>query len=118
MERKRFVYLTTASSAFHGRVLAARLGAEGILVELRGISDGPYPLWSPVEVLVADDQFAQASELLLADAVDEVYSDDDLEETEHEEARELSFSHRRATRFWGIAVTLVLVAILIVRILH
>jgi hypothetical protein len=118
VERKRFVYLTTASSAFHGRVLAARLGAEGILVELRGFSDGPYPLWSPVEVFVPDDQVSQASELLLADAVDEVYAQDPLEEGEHEEAQVLSFQHRRTTRLWGIAVTLVLVAILIVRILH
>jgi len=118
MERKRFVYLTTASSAFHGRVLAARLGAEGILVELRGFSDGPYPLGHPVEVFVPDDQVTQASELLLADAVDEVYAQDHVEEGEHEEAQLLSSQHKRTTRLWGIAVTLVLVAILIVRILH
>jgi len=38
------VHLTTVVGSFHGHVLAARLGSEGIPVELRGMSDGPYPL--------------------------------------------------------------------------
>jgi hypothetical protein len=47
------VPLTTAATPFAARVLAAHLGAEGIVWELRGSVDGPYPL-GPVEVLVAE----------------------------------------------------------------
>ena len=67
-------YLTTVVGSFHGRVVAARLGAEGVLVQLRGVSDGPYPLQSAVEVYVTADQLDLAREILLADAVDEAFA--------------------------------------------
>lgn len=63
-------HLTTVQGSFHGRVLAARLGAEGIVVELRGMSEGPYPLQGAVEVFVCEAQLDLAREILLADAVD------------------------------------------------
>ena len=53
------VPLTTAANPFAARILAAHLGAEGIVWELRGNVDGPYPV-GPVEVLVAVDDLAVA----------------------------------------------------------
>ena len=63
-------HLTTVQGSFHGRVIAARLGAEGILVDLRGLSEGPYPLQGAVEIFVGEEQLALAREILLADEVD------------------------------------------------
>ena len=75
----RMRHLTTVQGSFHGRVVAARLGAEGILVELRGVSEGPYPLQGSVEVLVSVDQLDLAREILLADAVDAAVDADAVE---------------------------------------
>jgi hypothetical protein len=73
MTGPRLVPLTTVGSVFEGRVMVARLGAEGILTQLRGANDGPYPLPGPVEVLVASDQVDEARELLMADQVEAVF---------------------------------------------
>ena len=67
------VHLTTAGSWFEARVVMARLGAEGILTQLCGGGDGPYPLPGPVEVLVVADQADEARQLLLADQVEAVF---------------------------------------------
>jgi len=67
------VHLMTAGSTFEGRVVMARLGAEGILTQLLGARDGPYPLPGPVEVLVLADQADEARELLLADQVEALF---------------------------------------------
>ena len=59
------VHLTTASGAFEARVLAARLGADGIVVELRGgAMDNVYPLPGEVDVYVSVDDFELARDLL------------------------------------------------------
>jgi hypothetical protein len=73
MASPKLVPLTTVGSLFEGRVTVARLGAEGILAQLRGANDGPYPLPGPVEVLVASDQVDEARELLMADQVEAVF---------------------------------------------
>ena len=58
------VPLATTRSAFEAQVLAARLGAEGILWQLRGgTADSVYPVGS-VDVLVAEDDLDEARELL------------------------------------------------------
>jgi hypothetical protein len=57
------VPLTTASTPFEARIIAAHLGAEGIVWELRGSVDGPYPV-GPVVVLVAEDDLAVAREVV------------------------------------------------------
>jgi len=67
------VHLTSVGSTFEGRVVIARLGAEGILAQLRGARDGPYPLPGPVEVLVTSEQAQEARELLLADQVEAMF---------------------------------------------
>jgi Putative prokaryotic signal transducing protein len=63
------VPLTTTASSFEARVLAAHLGAEGIVWELRGNVDGPYPV-GPVVVLVAEDDLDLAREVVTEQAVD------------------------------------------------
>ena len=68
----RMTHLTTATGEFHARVLAARLGSEGIWTELRGAMGGPYPLGGPVQVLVSEDDLGPARELLAADATEAV----------------------------------------------
>ena len=64
------VHVATASGPFHARVIAARLGAAGILCEVRGGLDGPYPLAGPVDVLAPDGEAEEARALLAADAAE------------------------------------------------
>jgi hypothetical protein len=61
------VPLTTAANPFAARVLAAHLGAEGIVWELRGNVDGPYPV-GPVTILVSQEDLTLAREVLAAPA--------------------------------------------------
>ena len=68
----RMETLCTASSGFEAQLLAARLGADGFLWELRGNVGGPYPL-GPVTVLVPAEQLADARALLLADEVEQAF---------------------------------------------
>jgi hypothetical protein len=70
VQRTRMVRLVTVSRVFHARVLAARLGAEGIVTELRGNVDGPYPV-GDVHVYVGEEDLGTARELLLADEVED-----------------------------------------------
>jgi hypothetical protein len=71
------VHLRTVHSTFHARVIAARLGADGIVTQLRGSVDGPYPI-GDVSVWVDEADAACARELLLADEVESAF---DLPET-------------------------------------
>jgi len=68
------VHLRTVPDAFHARVIAARLGADGILTELRGGVGGPYPIGS-VSVWVDAADGPVASELLLADALEAAFEE-------------------------------------------
>jgi len=62
------VRLMTAANAMEARIIAARLGSEGIVWEFRGSVDGPLAI-GPVEVLVDEDGFDVAKELLIVDDV-------------------------------------------------
>ncbi len=53
----------------------ARLGADGILTQVRSGSDGTYPLPGPVELLVVENQADEARELLMADQVEALFDD-------------------------------------------
>jgi hypothetical protein len=81
------------SDGFHARVIAARLGAEGIVTQLRGGYDSPYPM-GDVEVLVAVEDLDEARAILLADEVESAFDDELLER-----------SPRRQWRPW-VALTL------------
>jgi hypothetical protein len=68
------VHLRTVPDVFHARVIAARLGADGIVTELRGAVGGPYPLGSvSVWVTPADQEIA--CELLLADELEALFDE-------------------------------------------
>lgn len=67
------VPVAKVADAFHARVLAARLGSEGFVTQLRGGGiDGPYPM-GDVEVLVSAPDLETARELLLADEVESAF---------------------------------------------
>ena len=66
------VHLRTVPDAWQANVIAARLGAEGILTCLKGNVSGPYPL-GVVSVFVEEDQADVASELLLVDEVEAAF---------------------------------------------
>ena len=68
------VRLATVASSFHARVIAARLGVEGMVIELRGNVDGIYPI-GDVHVFVDEDDLAAAQELLLVDEVESAFDD-------------------------------------------
>jgi hypothetical protein len=67
------VRLMTATNAIEARIIAARLGSEGIVWELRGSVDGPFAV-GPVDVLVDSDGFESAKELLLLDDVESSFA--------------------------------------------
>ncbi len=63
------VRLVTAANPMEARIIAARLGAEGIVWQFLGSVDGPLAV-GPVEVLVDQDGYEAARELLLTDDVE------------------------------------------------
>jgi hypothetical protein len=69
------VPLVTLRNTFAARVLAARLGSEGILTSLHGAVDGPYPI-GDVWVSVDAEQLDEARQLLLADEVEDAFGGD------------------------------------------
>jgi hypothetical protein len=81
------VRLLTLSSTFHARVVAARLGAEGVLTRLQGNVDGPYPM-GEVHVYVEENELDTARELLLVDEVESAF-DGAGEDTDDRTPREL-----------------------------
>jgi hypothetical protein len=68
------IRLCPATDTFHGRVIAARLAAEGIPAQLRGAVDGPYPCLGDVSVYVSEDDLHEAAEILLVDEVEAALS--------------------------------------------
>lgn len=94
--------LTTVGDAFHGRVLVALLGAEGIVSEMKGAVDSTYPLRGEVELWVEAGNWDTAWEILSAD---------DPVTLRHEDAtgEERQLPSRSRTRK---APTLLLVAVL------
>ena len=64
------VHLVSVHDQFHARVLAARLGSDGIVTELRPPPGGPYPLLGEVQLYVGEADLALARELLRADALE------------------------------------------------
>ena len=98
------VRLATVRNSFHARVIAARVGSEGMVTELRGNVDGMYPV-GEVHVFVAEDDYESARELLLADEVESAFEGPN-EDVDLRTPREL----------WILlAAVLVLAAILVTR---
>jgi hypothetical protein len=73
------VRLATVGHPFHARVIAARVGCEGIVTELRGGGvDGVYPV-GDVHIYVPEIDLPVAQELLLADEVESAFDDDEVD---------------------------------------
>mgnify|MGYP001287489034 CR=1 FL=1 len=68
------VHLVTVDAPFEATVLTARLGAEGIVWEVRGAT-GLYPVGRS-HVYVDESDLEMARELLLSDAVEAVFDDE------------------------------------------
>jgi hypothetical protein len=72
----RLVRLVTVPGSFEAKVIAAKLGSDGIVWELRGGVDGPYPM-GPVHVFVLQRDLDHAREVLDAPPLP---LDDDLDD--------------------------------------
>lgn len=104
------VRVATVASAFEAKVLIARLGADGVLCQLRGPADSIYPVGS-IDVLVEPQRVDLARALLSAAARDEVVDDfDDVAEVGVGDER---WGSRRRARRWT-AVGVVVLAVLFV----
>ena len=97
------VHLLTVSTAFQARVLAARLGSEGILTQLRGAVGGPYPV-GDVLVYVDEDEIDLARQLLLADEVEAAFEPSETNRVP------TSGRHWATLQLWLAAGAVVLVA--------
>ena len=82
------VRLMTAANAMEARIIAARLGAEGIVWQFRGSVDGPLAV-GPVEVLVDSDGYESAKELLLTDDVESSFVEGASRPDERRSGREV-----------------------------
>jgi len=76
------VRVATASGPFEAKLLAARLGADGIVWELRGGADSIYPM-GPIDVLVAADDADVARVLLAPDDEEPGPEPDDVATVHH-----------------------------------
>jgi hypothetical protein len=63
-------------TSFHARVIAARLGSEGIVTDLRGNVDGLYPV-GDVHVYVDQEDLAEAREILMVDDIESAFDEPD-----------------------------------------
>jgi hypothetical protein len=105
------VSLTTVANPVAARILAAHLGAEGIVWELRGNVDGPYPL-GPVEVLVAADDLAVARQLV----VEQEIAEDEAAEDENGAGPGAGGRRRSGRELWlPLALLLITVAMVLGR---
>ena len=73
------VHLMSTPTAFEAKVVVARLGAEGIIWQLRGNVDSLYPVGT-IEVLVAEDDAELARQLLLVDEVESAFGADPVDD--------------------------------------
>jgi hypothetical protein len=75
------VPVASGPNEIHAQIIGARLGAVGIVWELRPTVGAPYAVGA-VEVMVESDRLEEARDLLLADEVESVFAtaDDDRED--------------------------------------
>ena len=74
VQQTPMVRLASVNNGFHARVIAARLGSEGIVTELRGCVDGPYPM-GDVYVYVGEEDLGDAQQLLMVDEVESAFDE-------------------------------------------
>jgi hypothetical protein len=104
------VPLTTAANPLAARILAAHLGAEGIVWQLRGNVDGPYPV-GPVEVLVPADDLERARAVVASADSDPVAIPDDGPGLDGSGGTEVADRRARPVRILILVVGLLLVVL-------
>jgi hypothetical protein len=105
--------LLTVHSGFHARIVAARLGADGIPVQLTGASDGPYPVGATTLWVLAGD-LDEATGLLLLDEAEWVLAEADADEQVDTWADDLESATPLARlRYFGVPVPMLLAAPLV-----
>jgi hypothetical protein len=107
------VPLTTVANPMAARILAAHLGAEGIVWQLRGDVDGPYPV-GPVEVLVPADDLEVARAVVASadgDAVTVAGDDPRLDPPDGIDVEAATDRHGRSVRMLILVVVLVVVVL-------
>jgi hypothetical protein len=70
VDRYQMIPVAFTRSGFEAKVIAAQLGSEGIVWELRGDVDGLYPVGG-IEVLVPSDEADRARDVLAEPADDQ-----------------------------------------------
>ena len=68
------VPVASGPNEIHAQIIGARLGAVGIVWELRPTVGAPYAVGG-VEVMVESDRLEEARDLLLADEVESVFAE-------------------------------------------
>jgi hypothetical protein len=107
------VPLTTVANPMAARILAAHLGAEGIVWQLRGDVDGPYPV-GPVEVLVPADDLEVARALVAsadADATTPAGDEPSLEAADGVDVEVATDRHARPVGMLILVVGIVLIVL-------
>jgi uncharacterized iron-regulated membrane protein len=104
--------LLTVHSGFHARIVAARLGADGIPVQLTGAADGPYPVGATTLWVLAGD-LDEAQDLLLLDEAEWVLAEAGIDDDEDEDQDGESMTPLARARYFGIPVPLLLAAPLV-----
>ena len=99
MPTGRMVRVATVGDPIEARIIAARLGSEGLLWELRGGVSGPYPM-GPVHVYVEEHEAEVANELINLPA------DPELDDDAAEEAP----SSRAPLALWVVVLAILAVA--------
>lgn len=99
------VPVVRVSSGFHARVVAARLGSEGIVTQLRGAVDTPWPV-GDVEVLVPSDELEAACDLLMADELEAALAPRDPGEADLADPEPIAPDDHgaRLLPFWAVAL--------------
>jgi hypothetical protein len=104
--------LLTVHSGFHARIVAARLGADGIPVQLTGASDGPYPVGATTLWVLAGD-LDEAQGLLLLDEAEWVVAEAGPDDQDDLEDDDWPTTPLARARYFGIPVPMLLAAPLV-----
>lgn len=101
------VHVRTVPTTFHARVIAARLGAEGIPTQLQGNVSGLYPIGN-VSVWVTEEDADMATELLLADEIESAFDIHPDDEEPSPSTRRVAFGMTRRQILAALAMIVIL----------
>jgi hypothetical protein len=108
-------HLVTLRDGFEAKLLAARLGSEGVLVELRGSVDGPYPL-GQIHVYVEESGLETARAVLaLAENEDHALAEDGWDGDDERGHRSASRERRKLLAVLAVGLVAVLVMLEVIR---